>query len=159
MTALFALFFVIGTALAKAAHHDSIVGTWRLVAYEDRPVQGGTSRFPYGEKPQGLLIYDSTGHMSLQIMKTPHPRVAEKADLFDAYTAYFGKYHVDEDRGVVVHHVQADMAGVYIDQDEERPYVIHDDRLMLKPKWFMDGKPWEGTRVFVKVSDQTRFRY
>ena len=162
MTVMFALFFIIGTAVAKAVHGDSVVGTWRLVAYEDRPAQG-PSRFPYGETPQGLLVYDAHGHMSLQIMKTPHPKVAssndekitaaEKVALFDSYTAYYGKYWVDEDRRVVTHHVEADMADVYIGRDEERPYEVHNGRLTLKPKWTVNGKTWEGVRVFERIGD------
>jgi Lipocalin-like domain len=65
-------------ALASAAndqgpaHPANLVGTWRLVAYEDRPDQG-PPQFPYGASPQRILIYDATGHMAVQIMKIPHP--------------------------------------------------------------------------------------
>jgi lipocalin-like protein len=162
LTGLFALFLVIGTALANVTHHESLVGTWRLVSYEDKPEQG-PSAFPFGEKPKGLLIYDSVGNLSIQIMKTPHPKVAsgdeekitadEKVALFNAYTAYFGRYRVDEDRHVVIHHVEGDLADVYIGRNEERPYTIQNEHLTLKPKWTVDGKRWEGTRVFVRVSD------
>jgi lipocalin-like protein len=86
----------------------SVVGSWRLVALEDRSDQG-ESRFPFGTNPRGLLIHDTTGHMSIQVMKMPHPKVAsgddekvtpeEKIALFDACTAYFGTYRVDAARG------------------------------------------------------------
>jgi hypothetical protein len=35
-----------------AAH---LVGSWRLVSYEDRP-RSGPLLFPYGKTPKGLLI-------------------------------------------------------------------------------------------------------
>lgn len=137
-----------------------LIGTWKLVAFEDRPDQG-PPRFPFGTSPAGLLIYDSTGHMSIQIMKVPHPKVAsgddekvtpeEKLALYDAYVAYFGTYRVEPARGVVIHHVEGDLADVYIGHDEERPYELNGDRLTLKPKWESDGKRWLGIRVFERV--------
>ncbi|MET0983949.1 MAG: lipocalin-like domain-containing protein [Steroidobacteraceae bacterium] len=94
---------------------QALIGTWKLLAFEDRSDKG-EPRYPYGVHPQGLLIYDATGHMAIQIMKVPHPKVAsgdeehvtaaEKAALFDAYTAYFGTYEVDVERGTVTHHVE-----------------------------------------------------
>jgi hypothetical protein len=116
---------------------------------------------PFGEYPKGLLIYDATGHMAIQIMKTPHPKVAsgdgekvtpeEKAALFDAYVAYFGKYRVDAKRGVVVHQVEGDLSDAYIGKDQERPYELAGDRLTLKPRWEGEGKKWLGIRVFERV--------
>ena len=105
------LVLTIGTAVTGARADDGgIVGTWRLVSYEDKP-PNGPSLHPYGEDPKGLLMYDAGGHMSIQIMKMPHPKVAsgddsqvtpeEKQALYDAYVAYFGTYTVDADRGAV----------------------------------------------------------
>jgi hypothetical protein len=161
------LLFLAAVAQAQApAGSPSIVGTWRLVAYEDRPEQG-PARFPYGEHPKGLLIYDAAGYMSIQIMKNPHPKVAsgdeekvspaEKIALFDAYTAYFGTYRVDAVRGVVIHHAEGDLVDVYIGEDEERPFELNGDRLTIKPQWTEDGRKWSGIRVFerVKASNTT----
>ena len=79
---------------SQRQQEPSVVGTWRLVSYEDRPAQG-PMRLPYGTNPKGLLMYDATGHMSIQIMKQPRHTVAsgddeqvtneEKIALFDAY--------------------------------------------------------------------------
>lgn len=152
-----------GVSAAPAPHRTrgpDVVGTWRLVAYEDRPAQG-PSRYPYGTRPKGLLMYDRTGHMAIQVMKVPHPQVAsgddekiaadEKTALFDAYTAYFGTYRVDAARGVVIHRVEGDLADVFIGKDEERPYELSGDRLVLKPQWESDGQRWQGIRVFERA--------
>jgi hypothetical protein len=111
----------------------TLVGTWKLIAYEDRTAQGPPV-YPYGEKPRGLLMYDVTGHMSLQIMKVPHPQIAsgdeekvtpaEKIALFDAYVAYFGTYSVDMNRSVVIHPVEGDLFDVFIGTDQERPFTL-----------------------------------
>ncbi|HKE94748.1 MAG TPA: lipocalin-like domain-containing protein [Povalibacter sp.] len=156
-----ALWTIVPAARAQSTPDSpSIVGTWRLVTYEDRP-DSGPSRFPFGAHPTGLLIYDATGHMSVQIMKVPHPKVAsgdeehatdaEKTALYDAYVAYFGTYRVDPDRGVVVHHAEGDLSDVYVGRDESRPYELSADRLVLKPRWTAEGRQWEGIRVFERI--------
>lgn len=148
------------TTFGAWADEASVVGTWRLVSYEDKS-PGSASLYPFGRDPRGMLIYDATGHMSIQIMKVPHPKVAsgddskvtpeEKQALYDAYVAYFGTYRVDREKGVVIHHVEADLADVYIGNDEERPFVLRGDTLILAPHWTVDGQEWHGIRVFERA--------
>jgi hypothetical protein len=155
---LIALMFV--SVLTARADEASVVGTWRLVSYEDKSPEG-ESIYPFGKEPKGLLNYDSGGNMSIQIMKMPHPKVAsgddskvtpeEKQALYDAYVAYFGKYTVDAENGAIVHHVEADLADVYIGSDEKRPFVLRGDTLILAPHWKVDGKGWTGVRVFKRT--------
>ena len=150
-------------AFIARADEATVVGTWRLVAFEDKSPDG-QSMFPYGKEPKGMLMYDADGHMSVQVMKVPHPKVAagddskvtpeEKQALYDAYVAYFGTYRVDAEKGVVVHHVEADLADVYIGNDEERPFDLHGDTLILAPHWKVDGREWLGVRVFKRASKQ-----
>jgi hypothetical protein len=147
-------------AAEPAAKPPGIVGTWKLVRYEDQPPEG-PKQFPLGEHPVGQLIYTADGHMSIQLMKVPHPKIAsgddtkvtpeEKQALFDAYVAYFGKYRVDEKRHVVIHDVEADYADVFIGKSEERPYLLEGDVLKLVPTWTQDGKTWKGVREFVRA--------
>ena len=136
---------------------QDIVGTWMLVAYEDHP-DGGPTEYPYGPTPAGLLIYDATGHMAIQIMKTPHPKVAsgddenvspaEKVALFDAYTAYFGSYSVDWKTQIVTHRVEGDICDVYVGTAQKRHFELHGDRLTLSDSWTRNGHEVRGLRVF-----------
>ena len=150
-----------GAARGPTANRaNTVVGSWRLVRYEDRSDHGEV-RMPYGEHPKGILMYDATGHMSIQIMKVPHPAPAsdedekataeEKIALFDAYTAYFGTYNVHAARGVVITHVEGDLAHVFIGSDQERPFKLNGDRLELIPDWEADGKRWHGIRTFERI--------
>lgn len=167
MRTTFAVRFVIlflgfvSVAHAQAAKETSaIVGTWRLVAYKDIPDKGPV-HCPFGEQPEGLLVYGADGYMSIQVMRTPHPKVAsgdeekvtvdEKVALYDAYTAYFGTYKVNTALHVVTTHVLADMADIFVGRDEERPYELQGDRLTLTPEWITDGMRWQGVRVFERV--------
>jgi ketosteroid isomerase-like protein len=139
----------------------TVVGAWRLVSYEDK-APDGQSRYPFGREPKGLLLYVAGGTMSIQLMKMPHPTIAsgddgdvtpaEKQALYDAYVAYYGRYTVDAENGVIVHHVEADLADVYIGNDEQRPYVLRGDTLILAPHWKVAGQDWTGVRVFKRAA-------
>jgi hypothetical protein len=140
---------------------QGLVGSWRLVSYEDKPASG-PAVFPYGTDPRGFLVYDATGHMAIQIMQQPHPKVAsgdeyivtpeEKVALLDAYVAYFGTYRVDAARGIVIHHADGHLHDIYIGRDEERLFQLSGDRLVLKSlPWSADGQTWTGSRVFERI--------
>ena len=44
------------------------IGAWRLVAFEEEGADGKVL-YPYGQDAAGLLIYDSSGRMSVQIVR------------------------------------------------------------------------------------------
>ena len=146
--------------LAAGPTHTTLVSSWQLISYEDKD-ENNNVVFPYGKAPAGLFIYDATGHMSVQIMKTPPPDVVtddwdrftvqEKVALFDGYVAYFGRYEVDERRHVVTHLPEADLSRLYIGRREERHYKIEGDRLTLSGTWTQSGKKWSGIRVFQRL--------
>jgi hypothetical protein len=137
-----------------------LAGSWKIVSYEDRDAAGVVA-YPYGKTPAGLLIYDSTGHMAVQLMKTPPPDVAsndwdrftvqEKVALYDGYVAYFGRYEVDLTRKVVTHLPEADLSRLYIGKREERHYELKGNQLVLSETWTQSGKPWRGIRVFERL--------
>jgi len=96
------------------------LGTWRLVSVKGHPA--GLPNF-YDDHPSGILMYDPSGWMSVQI--APHgdrpqwPRsrnglhasqigrtAEEKAAAFDTYAAYYGKYTIDSKAGTVTHHLE-----------------------------------------------------
>ena len=156
---------VLSLYAAMASSHAApdaaaFIGSWKLVSYEDRD-SSGASVYPYGKAPAGLLIYDATGHMAIQILTTPPPDVAnddwdrftikEKVALWDAYTAYFGGYEVDSGRKVVIHLAEADLSRLHIGRHEERHYQLAGDRLILTETWAQSGKAWSGTRVFQRL--------
>lgn len=62
--------FTLAVASPAGQSSPSIVGTWKIVKYEDRAVDG-TLSYPYGTNPVGYFVYDATGHLSVHIMRTP----------------------------------------------------------------------------------------
>ena len=98
----------------------ALVGTWRLISIETLRSNGEVIYPFYGKHPEGLLIYDSSGWMSVQIISDPKPLVpkadsreaflasttTEKAAAADGYYAYFGTWTVDAANSTVTHHIQ-----------------------------------------------------
>ena len=56
---------------ANAATSADLVGTWRLVSFED--VEDGKIIRPVGEKPVGLFVYTDAGHVIIQIANPANP--------------------------------------------------------------------------------------
>lgn len=120
---------------------DSFVGTWKLISVEDHGPDGGTVQ-PYGRDPVGILVYDATGHMSVQIMR--HDRVALSAEIENAgseeiksavegFTAFFGTYEVDADRHIVTHNVEGHLAPNSVGKALTRSFEFLGDLLILRP--------------------------
>lgn len=146
--------------IASAQRQDSLVGTWNLISYEDTPDKGGIE-FPWGKHPSGILIYDDTGHMAVQIQHTPVDRStsksesklppADKVKLLGAYTANFGTYFVDWERMTITHHVVGNLFPVYIGTDQEKGFELDGNRFVLKATWTAGGKHWSGVRIFERI--------
>lgn len=120
----------------------ALVGTWRVEEIRDTDAAGNVT-YPYGERPAGYIVYDPTGHMHVQVMRTPAtPPFASgnDADGTDAeiraaylgYVAYFGTYHVDAHKGTVVHRVEGSLMPSYTATDQPRPFVIRGDELVIE---------------------------
>jgi hypothetical protein len=124
-------------ARALSELEDRFVGIWKLVAIERRR-DGELLPVP-GEYSTGLLIYTSTGHMSVQLMKPDREKFVEarssgksaKATL-ESYLAYFGTFTVNEADRTITHHKQGDLYPGR-NPDSVRSYRFSDNRLMLVP--------------------------
>ncbi len=134
--------FTFGVTSLAGQSPASIVGTWKIVRYEDRAADGTVS-YPYGESPVGYFVYDATGHLSVQIMRTPALKSfpgmrqgtgdgASYREAFLAYLAYFGTYTVDATKGIVTHHVEGSLRPDYTGTDQVRPFWIDGDRLIIE---------------------------
>lgn len=81
-----------------------LVGHWSLASFE--VASGNLTEYPFGRDAIGQIIYDSAGHMAVQIMKAARPPFAsgdqavgtaeEVSAALQGYVAYYGTYTVDE---------------------------------------------------------------
>lgn len=134
------------TGPAKRTHDPEtlvsrLVGTWQVMELVDTDSTGKVS-YPYGEHPMGYIVYDGTGHLHVQVMRTPatppfaagdeHGTDKEVRAAYDGYVAYFGTYEVDEAQGKVIHRVQGSLMPSYTGTDQPRPIRFVDGDLVIE---------------------------
>jgi hypothetical protein len=143
------LLLCLGLGAAAAALADpGLAGAWQLVSVDTVRPNGEIIHPFYGEHPQGLIVYDRSGWMAVQIVSDPKPMVprgdsrdafrnapaAEKAAAADGYYAYFGPYTVDERASTVTHHLREALYPGERGGDVVRHYAINGDLLTLVAK-------------------------
>ena len=138
-------------ATAQAPRQSSAVaarfiGTWALVNYESNTAENREGR---GDHPIGLIYYDRTGHMAVQIapdrtrrrfsgpasglFSGPRPTPEEALDAISGYAAYFGTYTVDERAQTVTHKRIANLNPGGLGDFVRRYEFPTEDRLILTP--------------------------
>ena len=120
---------------------DRIIGAWQLQSREVRKAGGEVVRDAVlGAEPVGRLIYDVTGHMSLQMMRLDRKQAisvpsnrqdAQNARVILGYDSYFGTFHLDDAAGTVVHNVVGSLFPEDIGKDFVRQLTVEGDRLTL----------------------------
>jgi hypothetical protein len=126
---------------------NKFIGTWRLISIEGPDAAGER----VAQNPAGYIIYDSTGHMAVQIMvRSDRPRFKtgrrsegtpeETKAAFVNYTAYYGTYEVKKKEGIVIHHLEGSLFPNEIGKDNIRYYDLSGDRVTLTVPSMVDGK-------------------
>lgn len=125
---------------------NGIVGVWRLEGAV-WSADDGSTWLPYGEKPDGLLFYDSAGWMSVSMMAANRadfdpPREsaldfergspAEVREAFNTYHAYCGRYELDLAECRVTHHIVGGLVPSYAGTSLVRTYELDGDFLTLR---------------------------
>ncbi|MGA2191243.1 MAG: lipocalin-like domain-containing protein [Steroidobacteraceae bacterium] len=104
---------------------QQLVGAWRLVHIDVSGPSGPLVDPFYQPESEGIIVYDLSGWMSVQIA-APHrpafevpasrspsaasgPLSRRKAAAFDTYYSYYGTWDFDEVTGVVTHHVKSSL--------------------------------------------------
>jgi hypothetical protein len=121
---------------------NRFVGAWRLVSFEETMPNGEVTH-PYGRDALGLLIYDSSGWMSVQIMRRDRDSLSssevercsgdEIKKAVAGFTAFFGAYEIDEVNRVVTHHVEGHVLPDSVGKSLRREYSFDGNRLILRP--------------------------
>lgn len=95
---------------------DELVGTWAVTEAATHEANGTTS-YPYGKSPKGILIFTKDGHFA-QIMSTgdipkfaSNNRTTGTPDEYKAVVqkslAFFGTYSVDEAKKMISYKLEA----------------------------------------------------
>jgi hypothetical protein len=124
-----------GTAdVSATAIRGQFVGTWKLVS-----IESPESRL-FGGTPVGVLMYDAGGNVAVQIMRNPRPDLAggpafppakEIQAAYKGYYAYYGTWEVDEQRGIITHHLEGSLRPGDVGKDFVRAYKFTGNQLAL----------------------------
>lgn len=140
----------------------TFAGTWRLKdSYAES--DGVKRAFPLGEGTKGLIMYDSIGHMSAQLMSAERVKFSarvpsdipleEISRAYNEYTSYFGTYTLDVAAGTIVHHVEGALAPQWIGGDQLRYFKFNGELLVLTtpPMKIADGSKVVNKLVWEKT--------
>lgn len=131
------------TSTAAKSVRGKLVGTWVLVSAKNRMTDGTERPYPeLGTNGKGYLLYTADGHMCAQLMNTDraawkdssHPTNAEKITAIDGFSAYCGRYEVNEAERLIVHLPELAWSPNYIGTRQLRPYAFHEDELTFAGK-------------------------
>ena len=109
---------------------EFLIGSWRILAFQDRQDPGDPWIDTYGPGVKGLVTYERSGALSVH--------VAPDITSSQAYTAYFGTWELgdaavvdDVASGTVLHHIVAATPPELVDEPPERTFRVDADRLLL----------------------------
>ena len=131
----------------QTAHPDEakiLIGTWRLVSRSTVTLDGKPVTDPnLGSTPTGYLVYDSSGHVSAQLMRPDRTmneltncgvQAGKAADNNSAavcgYDAYFGTYTL-ENRFTVAHHLEIAISPADVGKVIRRTFQVDGDSLTI----------------------------
>lgn len=149
-------------AAPPSAGYAPLLGVWQIVTVEAVGPKGITHTEWLGKEPTGVIVYDASGMMSVQLMRDPRPvpqspkgdkpSDAEKAKFFDGYYAYFGRYEVDEKANKVKHHIQGSLKPGEVSITYTRTFELVGDNLSLStPEYEVNGAMWFNRLRWKKV--------
>jgi len=116
---------------------QQFVGFWKLVDSYDLGSNGEVLR-SRGQAPRGILVYDASRRMAVQVMSDGRPQFTslnppggspEQINAaFSGYTAYFGVFEVNDQEGYVLHYLEGSLLPPEIGTERKRFYKFSGDR-------------------------------
>lgn len=131
-------------------YSEWLKGTWRLDSFTGTDEEGNVIDI-MGDGAKGFICYSGDGWMSVQIIKPDRPRYdipdvaggSEEQTLAAArgLFAYAGRYTVDEENGIVYHHLEFSLIPNwigstqkrYINKESEKVLVLTADPVRMGP--------------------------
>lgn len=155
-----------GQAPASDSVSQKLIGAWRLVSVETTRPNGEVIYPFYGRHPEGILIYDRSGWMSVQIVSDPKPTVptvssregflratpTEKASAIDGYYGYYGTWTVDPSGASVTHHILQSLYPAERGEEAVRQLTLEGNRLTLVAKAHEMGEDHKRTLVWEHIA-------
>ena len=129
ITAAFTAILCLGVAAPEAGAQTAkdLVGTWTLTSDASTTADGRKIQ-PFGPQPDGMAIFDSTGHFAIINSRRDLPKFAsnnrmhgtaeENEAIVHGTFAFFGTYTVTN--GVIVQHIEGGTWPAWTGTDQKR---------------------------------------
>ena len=157
---------------ASNTSRQALVGAWRLLSIQRVGPNGPTIDPFYGTDPTGILVYDPSGWMSVQIVgkhrpdmdapvsrQTPTDSAQEaqlKAAVLDTYYAYFGTWRYDEATSTVTHDIQSSLIPGEDGKSYSQKVSLEDGHLVFTTRQETAGGVIIQKKVWQRVADSGR---
>ena len=125
---------------------NPLIGTWRLISWETRSVEGQIS-YPLGRDAVGYIMYNQDGYMSVAISRPNRSKFTgddllsgstkERAQAAQTYVSYCGRYEYHGD--TVTHEVALSLFPNWVGVDQQRLVELRGDRLTLSTRPMLLG--------------------
>jgi hypothetical protein len=132
----------------KSDVRERFIGVWKLVSYEATNKSSGAVSYPLGPKQFGRLTYDAAGRMSAQLMNPGRRAIGgspersavaaargasceEIREMLTGFSAYCGRFEVDESSRTVTHRVEACLIPSWVGSAQHRQFEFADNQLIL----------------------------
>jgi hypothetical protein len=123
----------------KPMTSNPLVGTWKLLSWENRSVEDGRISYPLGKGATGYIMYNQDGYMFVAIMSPHRLKFAggdllsgtpeEEAQAEETFLSYCGKYDFQEDK--VIHQIELSSFPNWVGADQERLVDLKGNRVTL----------------------------
>ena len=115
---------------------SDLTGVWRLMEFELTTADGKTSR-PYGDKPDGRLVYTSGGVMTAHLGRGDRPAFAKLGETnaeralgaLRTHFSYSGRYRIEDDQ--VLHDVDISISPDWVGATKARRISFDGEILVL----------------------------
>ncbi len=152
-------------ASRPSSMNDRLIGAWRLISVETRRANGEMIYPYYGKHPEGILIYDRSGWMSVEIVSDPKPAVptvssreaflraspAEKEKAIDGFYAYYGTWSLDPSGSTITHHIEQSLYPGERGEAGVRQSILDGNRLTLSAEAHEMGETHERILVWERI--------
>jgi len=125
---------------------NPLVGTWKLLSWENRSAEGEIS-YPFGEDAVGYLTHNPDGYMFVAMMRPERMEFTggdllrasaqEKAHAAETYMTYCGRYDFHGDS--VVHHVELSLFPNWVGVEQARLVEVTGNRFTLSTRPMLLG--------------------
>jgi hypothetical protein len=139
---------------------DDLVGTYRLISFENFAEDDGEVARPFGEHPTGMIIYTRERYMSAIMMVTDRPGFnagdilggtdEEKLQAFSTSSAYAGRWEIVHDQ--IIHHLDVTTYPNWTGTDQPRNFDLTPTNFTLyPPAMLMQGRIRRGKVHFERI--------